>query len=107
MTKPKTLLKDVTFNWEADEKAPLGPHLAYTLSIQGGAASGYNKALVFKARGTDITEELLKALEIAGISLSLSLEEVEVEIKEEEEESNNDILKSFEETLSNKYKQQQ
>lgn len=99
--KPKTLLKDVTFNWEADEKAPLGPHLAYTLAEQGGAASGHNKALLFKARGTDITEELLKALSDAGITL----EEVEVEIKEEE--SNNDILKSFfEETLSNKYKQQ-
>ncbi|HFF1619977.1 TPA: hypothetical protein ACGBIE_001955 [Yersinia enterocolitica] len=99
MTKPKTLLKDVTFNWEADEKAPLGPHLAYTLSIQGGAASGYNKALVFKAKGTNITEELLKALSDVGITL----EEVEVEIKDE---GNNDILKSFEETLSNKYKQQ-
>ncbi|EKN4167278.1 hypothetical protein NUF34_003359 [Yersinia enterocolitica] len=95
--KPKTLLKDVTFDFDKDEKAPLGPHLAYTLSIQGGAASGYNKALVFKARGTDITEELLKALEIAGISLE------EVETKEEEEESNNDILKSFEETLCKKY----
>ncbi|MCW6527649.1 hypothetical protein [Yersinia ruckeri] len=96
--KPKTLLKDVTFDFDKDEKAPLGPHLAYTLSIQGGAASGYNKALVFKARGTDVTEELLKALEISGITLE------EVEIKEEE--SNNDILKSFfEETLSNKYKQ--
>lgn len=96
--KPKTLLKDVTFDFDKDEKAPLDPHLAYTLSIQGGAASGYNKALVFKARGTDVTEELLKALEISGITLE------EVEIKEEE--SNNDILKSFfEETLSNKYKQ--
>ncbi|EMQ2082775.1 hypothetical protein [Yersinia enterocolitica] len=96
--KPKTLLKDVTFNWEADEKAPLGPHLAYTLSVQGGAASGYNKALVFKAKDTNITEELLKALEIAGITL----EEIKVETKEEE---NNDILKSFEDSLSNKYKQ--
>ncbi|WP_019210085.1 hypothetical protein [Yersinia massiliensis] len=95
--KPKKLLKDVTFDWEADKKAPLGPHLAYTLSIQGGAASGYNKALVFKARGTNITEELLKALEIAGITLE------EVDIKEEE--NNNDILKSFEDSLSNKYKQ--
>ncbi|MGT3161321.1 hypothetical protein ACVST0_05695 [Yersinia enterocolitica] len=99
--KPKTLLKDVTFDFDKDEKAPLGPHLAYTLSIQGGAASGYNKALVFKAQDTVITEELLKALEIAGITL----EEVEVETKEEE--SNNDnIRKSFEDILSNKYKQQ-
>ncbi|HDL8511924.1 TPA: hypothetical protein PXR53_003167 [Yersinia enterocolitica] len=93
--KPKTLLKDVTFDFDKDEKAPLGPHLAYTLSIQGGAASGYNKALVFKAKGTNITEELLKALSDVGITLE------EVEIKEEE--NNNDILKSFEETLSNKY----
>ncbi|MGP2514638.1 hypothetical protein [Yersinia sp. 2545 StPb PI] len=98
--KPKKLLKDVTFDFDKDEKAPLGPHLAYTLSVQGGSASGYNKALLFKARGTDITEELLKALSDAGITL----EEVEVETKEEE--SNNVILKSFEETLSNKYKQQ-
>lgn len=100
MTKPKTLLKDVTFDFDKDEKAPLGPHLAYTLSIQGGAASGYNKALVFKAKDTNITEELLKALEIAGITL----EEVEVETKVEE--SNNDIRKSFEDILSKKYKQQ-
>ncbi|MFJ1231082.1 hypothetical protein [Yersinia proxima] len=98
--KPAKYLKGVTFNWEADEKAPLGPHLAYTLAEQGGAASGHNKALLFKARGTDITEELLKALEIAGITL----EEVEVETKEEEE-SNNDIRKSFEEAFSKKYKQ--
>ncbi|EKN3693643.1 hypothetical protein DVP47_17455 [Yersinia enterocolitica] len=98
--KPKTLLKDVTFDFDKDEKAPLGPHLAYTLSIQGGSASGYNKALVFKAQDTNITEELLKALEISGITL----EEVEVETKEE---SNNDnILKSFEDSLSKKYKQQ-
>ncbi|EKN3941224.1 TPA: hypothetical protein PXJ75_002071 [Yersinia enterocolitica] len=98
--KPKTLLKDVTFDFEKDSKAPLGPHLAYTLAEQGGAASGYNKALVFKAKDTNITEELLKALEIAGITL----EEVEVETKVEE--SNNDIRKSFEDILSKKYKQQ-
>ncbi|CFQ14946.1 Uncharacterised protein [Yersinia enterocolitica] len=97
--KPKTLLKDVTFDFDKDEKAPLGPHLAYTLSIQGGAASGYNKPLVFKARGTDITEELLKALEIAGITLE------EVEVKEVESDNDNNIRKSFEDSLSNKYKQ--
>lgn len=96
--KPAKYLKGVTFNFDKDESAPLGPHLAYTLSIQGGAASGYNKALVFKAQDTNITEELLKALEIAGITLE------EVEVKEEE--SNNDIRKSFEDSLSKKYKQQ-
>lgn len=96
--KPKTLLKDVTFDFEKDSKAPLGPHLAYTLAEQGGAASGYNRALVFKARGTDVTEELFKALSDAGITLE------EVEVKEEE--SNNDIRKSFEDSLSKKYKQQ-
>ncbi|EPP1150284.1 hypothetical protein ACULTK_003778 [Yersinia enterocolitica] len=101
--KPAKYLKGVTFDFDKDEKAPLGPHLAYTLSIQGGAASGYNKALVFKAQDTNITEELLKALEIAGITL----EEVEVETKEEEESNNdNDIRKSFEDILSKKYKQQ-
>ncbi|HEI6788279.1 TPA: hypothetical protein SK266_002324 [Yersinia enterocolitica] len=102
--KPKTLLKDVTFDFDKDEKAPLGPHLAYTLSIQGGSASGYNKALVFKAKDTDITSELLKALEIVGITI----EEVEVEVETKEEESNNDndIRKSFEDILSKKYKQQ-
>ncbi|CQH51404.1 hypothetical protein ACLIXB_004216 [Yersinia enterocolitica] len=97
--KPKTLLKDVTFDFDKDEKAPLGPHLAYTLSIQGGAASGYNKALVFKARGVDVTSELFKALEISGITL----EEAEVKVETKEEESNNDIRKSFEDILSKKY----
>ncbi|HEN3607554.1 TPA: hypothetical protein U5E44_000691 [Yersinia enterocolitica] len=95
--KPKTLLKDVTFDFDKDEKAPLGPHLAYTLAEQGGAASGHNKALLFKARGTDITEELLKALSDAGITLE--------EAETKEEENNNDILKSFEDSLSKKYKQ--
>ncbi|CFQ55043.1 Uncharacterised protein [Yersinia enterocolitica] len=99
--KPKTLLKDVTFDFDKDEKAPLGPHLAYTLSIQGGAASGYNKALVFKAQDTNITGELLKALSDVGITL----EEVEVETKEEESNNDNDIRKSFEDILSKKYKQ--
>lgn len=101
--KPKKLLKDVTFDFDKDEKAPLGPHLAYTLSIQGGSASGYNRPLLFKARGTDITEELLKALEIAGITLEEA--EVEVETKEEESNNDNDIRKSFEDSLSKKYKQ--
>lgn len=104
--KPKTLLKDVTFDFEKDSKAPLGPHLAYTLAEQGGSASGYNKALVFKAQDTNITEELLKALEIAGITLEEVEVEVEVETKEEEESNNdNDIRKSFEEAFSKKYKQ--
>ncbi|WET14502.1 hypothetical protein P2W49_18850 [Yersinia intermedia] len=95
--KPAKYLKGVTFDFDKDEKAPLGPHLAYTLAEQGGAASGYNKALVFKAKDTNITEELLKALEIAGITLE--------EVETKEEENNNDILKSFEDSLSKKYKQ--
>ncbi|MHA3495615.1 hypothetical protein [Yersinia enterocolitica] len=101
--KPKKYLKGVTFDFDKDEKAPLGPHLAYTLAEQGGAASGYNRALVFKAKDTNITSELLKALEIAGITL----EEVEVKVETKEEESNNDndIRKSFEDVLSKKYKQ--
>ncbi|ELI8168649.1 TPA: hypothetical protein ACRFDF_001468 [Yersinia enterocolitica] len=100
--KPKTLLKDVTFDFDKDEKSPLGPHLAYTLSVQGGAASGYNKPLVFKARGVDVTSELFKALEIAGITLEEVKEEVE-EVKEEESNNDNDIQKSFEDILSKKY----
>ncbi|EKN3689620.1 TPA: hypothetical protein U5D73_001863 [Yersinia enterocolitica] len=85
--KPKTLLKDVTFDFDKDEKAPLGPHLAYTLSIQGGSASGYNKALVFKAQDTNITEELLKALEITGITLE-EVDTKDFEVKEENHEVN-------------------
>lgn len=65
--KPSKLIKDVTFNWEADEKAPLGPHLAYTLSIQGGAASGYNKPLVFKSEDTVITPEVIEVLKSLNI----------------------------------------
>jgi VIT1/CCC1 family predicted Fe2+/Mn2+ transporter len=100
--KPAKYLKGVTFDFEKDSKAPLGPHLAYTLAEQGGAASGHNKALLFKARGTDITEELLKALSDAGITL----EEVEVETKEESN-NDNDLRKSFEDILSKKYKYKQ
>ncbi|CNJ03650.1 hypothetical protein [Yersinia vastinensis] len=87
MKKPKTLLQGVTFDFEKDDKSPLGPHLAYTLAEQGGAASGYNRALIFKAKDTNITEELLKALSDAGITLE------EVEIKEEE--SNNQLLQAI------------
>ncbi|WP_145588848.1 hypothetical protein [Yersinia rochesterensis] len=101
--KPAKYLKGVTFDFDKDEKAPLGPHLAYTQAEQGGAASGHNKALLFKARGTDITEELLKALSDVGITL----EEVEVETKEEESNNDNDIRKSFEDILSKKYKNKQ
>ncbi|HDL6961511.1 TPA: hypothetical protein PXM28_000728 [Yersinia enterocolitica] len=104
--KPAKYLKGVTFNFDKDEKAPLGPHLAYTLAEQGGAASGHNKALLFKARGTDITEELLKALSDAGITLE-EVDTKDLEVKEEESNNDNDIRKYFEEAFSKKYKNKQ
>lgn len=62
----KVWLKDVTFNWEADEDAPLGPHLAYTTPSQGGAASGLNEALVLKSTTDATRKEALELLKSAN-----------------------------------------
>lgn len=43
-----TYLTNVDFSGKASEES-LGAHLAYTFDFQGGAASGYNTALVFKS----------------------------------------------------------
>lgn len=65
MKQPKKLIKDVTFDFDKEE-TKCGPHIAYTLPIQGGAASGYNKSFLFKAE--EVGEEVLKAIKELGIT---------------------------------------
>lgn len=67
MNKPKRLLKDVTFDWEVKDEDDLGAHLAYTLEVQGGAASGYNKPLMLKSEKPEVTPEIIKSLKDLGI----------------------------------------
>lgn len=55
--QPKQLIKDVTFDFEAD-KTSCGPHIAYTLPSQGGAASGLNVSYLFKSE--DVSETTIK-----------------------------------------------
>lgn len=63
--KPSVLLKEVDFSFEEDENS-LGPHIALTFAMQGGAASGYNKPLLFKADDVEITPELIEKIKLTG-----------------------------------------
>lgn len=64
MKQPKKLIKDVTFDFDKED-TKCGPHIAYTLPIQGGAASGMNSSFLFKA--DDVGEEVYKAIEDLGL----------------------------------------
>lgn len=70
MKTPTRYLEDVTFNFEKDESSKCGPHIAYTLAQNGGAASGMNESFLLKAEDTEVTEELFKALEQVQVSMS-------------------------------------
>ena len=48
MPELNTYLEDVSFDFEESEDS-LGAHIALTFDFHGGAASGYNKPLLFKA----------------------------------------------------------
>lgn len=81
MNKPKKLLKDVTFDWEPEDDKDLGAHLAYTLDIQGGAASGYNKPLLLKSEKPEVTPEIIKSLEELGIDTAKIMKSIYQEDK--------------------------
>ncbi len=70
MKKPTHYLEDVTFDFEKDSDSKCGPHMAYTLAQNGGAASGMNDSFLLKAEDTEVTEELFKALEQVQVSMS-------------------------------------
>ena len=70
MTKPTHYLEDVTFDFEKDNTSKCGAHIAYTLTQNGGAASGMNESYLLKAEDTEVTEELFKALEQVQVSMS-------------------------------------
>ncbi|MCF5911878.1 hypothetical protein [Aeromonas veronii] len=57
---PKELIKDVTFDFDETE-TKCGPHIAFTLPSQGGAASGLNNSYLFKSE--NISEETIKEAE--------------------------------------------
>lgn len=58
--KPKQLIKDVTFDFDKED-TKCGPHIAYTLPSQGGAASGLNVGYLFKSE--EISEQTIKEAE--------------------------------------------
>lgn len=63
--KPSVMLEDVTFDFEESDET-LGPHIALTFKMQGGAASGYNKPLLFKSEEIKITPELVELIKSTG-----------------------------------------
>lgn len=65
MSEIKTFLEDVTFDFEETEES-LGAHIALTFDFQGGAASGYNKPLLFKSDNLEINKELISKLKDLG-----------------------------------------
>jgi hypothetical protein len=65
----KNYLQNVSFDFEENEES-LGPHIAYTLEFQGGAASGYNDPILLKSKKTVITSEVIKGLKEVGIDTS-------------------------------------
>lgn len=73
----KRYLKGLTFDFEANEKMPLGPHISYTTASVGGAASGLNKPVVLKSDDEPgITKEDFAILKAAKeVRLELSMEE--------------------------------
>ncbi len=65
MNEPKELIENVTFGFDKS-KTTCGPHIAYTLPSQGGAASGKNKSFLFKSDG-EVSNETLKEIEGLGL----------------------------------------
>ncbi|MFM5072391.1 MULTISPECIES: hypothetical protein [Aeromonas] len=57
---PKELIKDITFDFDETE-TKCGPHIAFTLPSQGGAASGLNNSYLFKSE--NISEDTIKEAE--------------------------------------------
>lgn len=66
--KPKQLIKDVTFDFDKDE-TKCGPHIAYTLPSQGGAASGLNVGYLFKS--DEVSEQTIKEAEEIQKAMSM------------------------------------
>ena len=66
--KPKQLIKDVTFDFDKDE-TKCGPHIAYTLPSQGGAASGLNVGYLFKS--DEVSDQTVKEAEEIQKAMSM------------------------------------
>ncbi|MDI6635361.1 hypothetical protein [Pantoea dispersa] len=67
--KPTAYLEDVTFDFEESADS-LGAHIALTFDFQGGAASGYNKPLLFKSRKKEEKEQVINKLKEIGVDVS-------------------------------------
>lgn len=67
MAKPSAYLEDVTFDFEESEDT-LGAHIALTFDFQGGAASGYNKPLLFKSENLEVNDEMILKLKEIGVN---------------------------------------
>lgn len=67
MDRPKQMLQDVSFDFTESEDS-LGAHIALTFDFQGGAASGYNKPLLFKADNLEVNPEMILKLKEIGVN---------------------------------------
>lgn len=61
------LLQNVTFDFEPDEGMPCGPHLAYTLPCQNGAASGLNTPYLLKSNEVTLNKQTIADLKAVGL----------------------------------------
>ncbi|MBL0487347.1 MULTISPECIES: hypothetical protein [Aeromonas] len=91
---PKELIKDVTFDFDADETT-CGPHIAYTLQSQGGAASGLNDSYLFKSKS--ISEETINEAE--EIKKAMLAQKSEVTLKDSTDFL--ELFRAYKNNLSN------
>ncbi|HDO1310917.1 hypothetical protein ACE1B4_11265 [Aeromonas veronii] len=101
---PKELIKDVTFDFDETE-TKCGPHIAFTLPSQGGAASGLNNSYLFKSE--NISEETIKeAEEIKKAMLAQKVESLQKTTTKEPVVNNEsttflDLFRAYKNNLNN------
>ncbi|WP_421269459.1 hypothetical protein [Aeromonas veronii] len=94
---PKELIKDVTFDFDADETT-CGPHIAYILQSQGGAASGLNDSYLFKSKS--ISEETINEAEEIKKAMLAQKSEVTRNIKRDSTDFL-ELFRAYKNNLSN------
>ncbi|MFQ2044175.1 hypothetical protein ACK34Y_04100 [Aeromonas veronii] len=100
---PKELIQDITFDFDETE-TKCGPHIAFTLPSQGGAASGLNNSYLFKSE--NISEETIKeAEEIKKAMLAQKIEDLQKTTKtpvvNKESTTFLDLFRAYKNNLNN------
>ena len=93
--QPKVWLENITFDFEADEKSPLGPHIHYAIK----AASMRDEPLLLKSLD-NLNEEEKNILEVINKDINKTKEnEMDETLRKEMEEKNDELQKKLDETL--------